>query len=154
VVGFFTLVLDIKQHYKERRKYRGGLCVALYMLAKCPKLLIRKALKGLIIMSSNDGKEMLGTGAEGTTCQSAWVRPIAVDPDMQGRGLGTAMLEFCIQRAGDLGLKEVIAGVDKRNLRAIRTHEKLAFVRTGQTPSYYIYTRKVDAREKPTLQIQ
>ena len=55
---------------------------------------------------------------------------LAVDPDHQGRGIGTALTRFALERLKDAGMKVVVVetGGDPGHAAARRTYEKAGFV--------------------------
>ena len=55
---------------------------------------------------------------------------LAVDPDHQGRGIGTALTEFALDRLKDAGMKVAMVetGGDPGHAAARRTYEKAGFV--------------------------
>jgi len=71
-----------------------------------------------------------------------WVDILAVHPDHQGRGIGTAVLTNTFAALAAAGLREVQLGVASFNRRALRLYE-----RTGMTPQlqFDIYERAVAA---------
>jgi GNAT superfamily N-acetyltransferase len=58
------------------------------------------------------------------------VSMLAVDPDYQGDGLGTALTEFALDRLKDAGMKVAMVetGGDPGHAAARRTYEKAGFV--------------------------
>jgi GNAT superfamily N-acetyltransferase len=54
---------------------------------------------------------------------------IAVDPDFQGQGIGTALMEFALDWMKDAGMSVAMVetGGDRGHERARRTYEKLGF---------------------------
>ena len=53
---------------------------------------------------------------------------LAVDPDHQGDGIGTALTEFALGRFRDEGMAVVETGGDPGHAAARRTYEKASFV--------------------------
>ncbi len=53
-------------------------------------------------------------------------------PEYTGRGLGSAMLEMFIERAGRLGLDSILASVSSRNETSLRFHRKHDFRECGR----------------------
>lgn len=78
---------------------------------------------------------------------AGFVDLLAVHPDFQGRGVGTALLESAFARFAASGLREAQLGVASDNPRALRLYE-----RAGMRPAFqsYIYARAVPARVDST----
>jgi mycothiol synthase len=72
--------------------------------------------------------------------QAGWVEILAVDPDHQGRRIGTALLTHAFAAFAGAGLREAQLGVASFNERALRVYE-----RVGMTPQlqFDIYERPV-----------
>jgi ribosomal protein S18 acetylase RimI-like enzyme len=59
---------------------------------------------------------------------------IAVKPDAQGKGYGTALLDFVDQRAVGLGLHEVRLYTNERMERNLALYRRHGFVDVGKRP--------------------
>jgi RimJ/RimL family protein N-acetyltransferase len=59
--------------------------------------------------------------------QAGWINNIGVAPSHRGKGLGSEMLQFCLQLFQDEGCKEAKLGVSAVNTRAIHVYKKLGF---------------------------
>jgi mycothiol synthase len=72
--------------------------------------------------------------------QAGWVEILAVDPDHQGRRIGTALLTHAFAAFTGAGLREAQLGVASFNERAVRVYE-----RAGMTPQlqFDVYERPV-----------
>lgn len=57
-----------------------------------------------------------------------------VDPAMQGRGCGKALLAALIERARARGVHVMVGGLDGDNARSMRLHEKAGFIEVGRMP--------------------
>ncbi|MHC4189752.1 MAG: GNAT family N-acetyltransferase [Planctomycetota bacterium] len=140
VIGFFTFVPDGAQFAEALRRHRPGLLAAFYIFATCPRVFIRKALQKLKLSAtkslrmlvrspSNDDKIHASEGSRRLSDrQVPWMGPAAVVPGMQGQGVGTEMYKFCLQRAIELGYKEIRASVIPGNTRSMGLLKKLGFV--------------------------
>lgn len=56
-------------------------------------------------------------------------RMLAVDPAAQGRGVGRALVEACLDRARELGFRGMVLSTPAHNSRAHELYERLGFVR-------------------------
>lgn len=57
---------------------------------------------------------------------------VYVEPGLQGRGVGRALLRELVRRCEDLGLRQLTAVIgDSANLASIRLHEACGFARAG-----------------------
>ena len=59
--------------------------------------------------------------------RTAHIPQIAVAPEFQGLGIGTAMMEMSFQRLAKQGYKEVTLTVTDRNSGAVRLYERMGF---------------------------
>jgi ribosomal protein S18 acetylase RimI-like enzyme len=151
VIGFFTFIPNGAQYVEALRKHRPGLLAAFYIFATCPRVFIRKALQKLKLSGtkslrrlvrslSNDDKIHASDASRRLSdSQIPWMGSAGVVPSMQGRGVGTEIYKFCLQRAIELGYKEVRASVERGNTRSMGLLKKLGFVITheGQHMVFY-----------------
>jgi GNAT superfamily N-acetyltransferase len=56
-------------------------------------------------------------------------RMLGVDPDHRGRGIGEALVSWCLDRARTLGANRLVLSTDVRMSAAHRLYERLGFVR-------------------------
>ncbi len=71
-----------------------------------------------------------GYAIVGTHWGVAYLHRIAVRPDMEGRGLGRALLSACVGWGAANGGRVMILNVRPDNVRAIRLYERGGFART------------------------
>ncbi len=57
------------------------------------------------------------------------LRNVYVEPDMASRGIGLALVEECLSRLRDEGVRAVSLGVFPSNVRAIAFYERCGFIR-------------------------
>jgi L-amino acid N-acyltransferase YncA len=57
-----------------------------------------------------------------------------VDPDLQGRGHGRALLDALIERGKAMGKHAMVGGIEANNTASIRLHERAGFLRAGILP--------------------
>lgn len=89
----------------------------------------------------------LGTVPGGSThvCQGflsvaageAHVLNVAVEPELQGKGYGSVLLNHLIKDATDLGAEQMFLEVRERNAAAIHMYLKRGFNEIGRRPGYY-----------------
>ena len=139
IIGFFTLILDRQKCDEADTKPQPGLFVRLYMLGTCPKLFTTIALRKLKRFISRILRQLfrLSFDYDKTADSKALSRfddnqvprvgYIAVIPSMQGKGIATKMVQFCSQRAGELGYKKLWVNVERINIGAGRIMEKAGF---------------------------
>lgn len=56
---------------------------------------------------------------------------VYVRSDQRGAGIGKALMEALIGRAGDIGKHVMVAGIEAGNTGSIRLHQKLGFEQAG-----------------------
>lgn len=66
------------------------------------------------------------------TDDEAELRMLAVDPARQGRGVGSALTQACVERSRTLALRALVLCTPKELLAARRLYERLGFVRTPE----------------------
>jgi phosphinothricin acetyltransferase len=70
---------------------------------------------------------------------------VYVHADYRGQGIAGKLLTPLLQRAGDLGLRAVIAGIDAENEASLRLHARHGFVQVGRFPNVgYKFGRWLD----------
>lgn len=154
IIGYFTLILDRQKYDEADGKPRPGLFVRLYMIVIRPKLSITTVLRKLKLrihrslhrlfgLSSGEDK-MAGskalTGVEGR--QVPWIGYVAVKPDVQGKGVATEMVNFCVQRAAELGHKEIWTKVERKNIGVCRLMRKAGFMMT-EAINHLMFTKQL-----------
>jgi len=84
----------------------------------------------------------------GTTRFRTWghLDRIAVAPDLQGRGIGKAALDWAVMKLARSGAKRVGLSTQARNTRSRRLYESYGF-RRAPSHDYRIYARRTDGRE-------
>jgi ribosomal protein S18 acetylase RimI-like enzyme len=69
--------------------------------------------------------------SDGTDAEAS-LRMLAVAPEAQGRGVGTALLRACIDRARSEGRARLLLHTTRSMVRAIRLYERLGFRRAPE----------------------
>ncbi len=138
VVGFIMLTTDPKQHKKEKSKLRPSPATLLCTFAMHPWLLVTRIVERAF--SINDTYVALND-VKSLAHKPLWPESSAVLPKMRNRGLGTRMMNFCEQRARELGCDSIKFCIKRKNRGSIRLHERLGFIRTAQNKNYYMYTK-------------
>lgn len=62
---------------------------------------------------------------------------IAVDPDVQGQGIGATLVQMFLTEAKAKGAATAFLEVDARNARAIRLYSRAGFTSQGRRKDYY-----------------
>ena len=72
---------------------------------------------------------MLDTGDPDYTIlgQRVYVSRMIVKKEYRGRGIGSEILEFLINKATEMGFSEMTIGVDKDNINALHLYRKYGF---------------------------
>jgi ribosomal-protein-alanine N-acetyltransferase len=65
------------------------------------------------------------------------VQTVAVDPAVQGRGVGRLLLDHLVQHARELGCRRVHLEVRRDNAPAVRLYESRGFTRVRLRERYY-----------------
>jgi GNAT superfamily N-acetyltransferase len=62
---------------------------------------------------------------------SAVIEMVAVTPEYQGSGIGSAMMQFAMQECRKAGCYKIALSSNKKRVRAHRFYEKLGFIQHG-----------------------
>jgi GNAT superfamily N-acetyltransferase len=73
----------------------------------------------------------LGPYAEGDDPDAAWIRMLAVAPEFRGRGIGAALVEWCVRRARESGRQRLILHTTDPMNDAQRLYARLGFRRAA-----------------------
>lgn len=80
---------------------------------------------------------ILGYAGLCTVLPFADVQTIAIHPEARGRGLGRALMQVLIDRAGELQARDVMLEVRRDNPVAIDLYLSLGFSKIHERPKYY-----------------
>jgi ribosomal-protein-alanine N-acetyltransferase len=84
-----------------------------------------------------DGGAVVGYAGLSVTGTEAWVQNIAVRPDHQRQGIGTALLEALLAETARRGVRPVLLEVAVDNAKAQRLYDKYGFAPVGVRRGYY-----------------
>jgi diamine N-acetyltransferase len=75
------------------------------------------------------GGKMVGFASYGPTSEQGVTKlhKLYLVPELQGRGLGSRLLQHCEQQASAAGARRLILAVNKRNARAIAAYQRNGF---------------------------
>ena len=94
--------------------------------------------EGLELWSAELDGNVVGTVTTRKEGDVQWITALAVAPTMQGRGIGTALLNFVKDLALRGGEKIVLLDVEVDNSQALTVYEKAGFMKSTQL-DYYVY---------------
>jgi len=102
-----------------------------YLLTKansdCLAVSIEKTLRGFVLILYKRGSRVAG------------IETINVDPNFQGKGIGTSLLEAAEENMKSNGIEKVRLEVSVGNHAAIKFYEKAGFRKTVLLREYYFY---------------
>ena len=81
--------------------------------------------------------EVVGTVTTRKEGEVQWITAFAVDPNKQGQGIGTQILNLVKDYAIHNGDKTVLLDVEIENMGALRVYEKAGFMKSSQT-DYFV----------------
>jgi len=67
----------------------------------------------------------------------SYIQNIMVDPENQGKGLGSRLIRLAVDWCGENGSRSVKLDVDFQNFPAIKIYEKAGFRTEGARPNAY-----------------
>ncbi|MEO4053877.1 GNAT family N-acetyltransferase [Solibacillus sp. CAU 1738] len=92
----------------------------------------------LILWVAEVDNVVVGTVTTRKEGEVQWVTALAVHPEFEGRGIGSALLNWAKDFAYRGGEKTVLLDVEIENLRALSVYEKAGFIKSMQI-DYYVY---------------
>jgi len=102
-----------------------------YLLTKansdCLTMNIAESLKGFILVLYKRGSRVAG------------IETIDVDPNFQGKGIGTSLLEAAEENMKSNGIEKIILEVSVGNHLAIKFYERAGFRKATILKDYYFY---------------
>lgn len=120
---------DVDPEYQaELRDVRGRAEVATVVVAE-----LDGALVGCLTFVPGPG----GSLAEFDDEDAAGVRMFGVDPAVQGRGVGTAMMEWCRDEAVRLGRRRIVLHTTTDMATAKRMYERLGYTREPERDMHF-----------------
>ena len=94
------------------------------------------SLTGNVATLAVAGKKIIGYQISSANSQGAKLMRIAVHPDHQGSGAGTALLNHLLQAVTSWGNLRVILNTQKTNRRSIRLYKKFGFTPSKTYPVF------------------
>ncbi len=95
-----------------------------------------------ICLGAVEGATLVGYAINSRYVDAWHVMNVAVDPDYQGRGIATRLLQRLFELTADDGRRGYTLEVRVSNAGAIGLYEKLGFVRSGLRRGYYTDNRE------------
>ena len=94
---------------------------------------------GLILWVAEQAGEVVGTVTTRKEGEVQWITAFAVAPNMQGKGIGTSLLNWVKDIALRGGEKTILLDVEVENDQALAVYEKAGFMKSSQV-DYFVYT--------------
>lgn len=88
-----------------------------------------------------EGKRLIGFGILSVILDEAELLAMSVDPNFQGQGFGTQLLNFLIGRAVKAHAENLFLEVRVSNDAAVAVYTKAGFEMQGKRKDYYPHTR-------------
>ncbi|MEG0472042.1 MAG: GNAT family N-acetyltransferase, partial [Solibacillus sp.] len=88
--------------------------------------------EGLVMWTVEHDEVTIGTITTRKEGEVQWITAFAVAPAMQGRGMGTQILQWVKDYAIRNGEKRVLLDVEIENASALRVYEKAGFMKSIQ----------------------
>lgn len=82
-------------------------------------------------------RRLLGFVLSRCALDEAEILSVAVEPSLQGRGVGRRMLEVHLPRLARHGIRDVFLEVGETNAAALRLYARLGFLEVGRRQGYY-----------------
>ncbi|MEA5571111.1 GNAT family N-acetyltransferase [Calothrix sp. UHCC 0171] len=126
--------------YSETRDIEAAQIVVLYKVnrwssVRKPQLLYQALINSHYLVSAWDGKRLVGIGNAISDGHLVVYYPhLLVDPDYQGQGIGTRLVEMLIKKYEGFHMQILVADNE-----AISFYEKCGFVKVMNTQAMWIY---------------
>ncbi|MCP5033371.1 MAG: GNAT family N-acetyltransferase [Actinomycetia bacterium] len=78
---------------------------------------------------SSEAEGIAGYAVTGRAAGRGYLQRLAVDPNFQGRGIGTSLVHDCLQWLHRKGVGMALVNTQERNRRALALYERLGFIR-------------------------
>lgn len=102
------------------------------------------------VVASEDGK-LVGFYEALVGPEQAFLSYIATEPDAQGRGVGSLLLQHLERSGREAGSQRLALDVFRSNLKAVRWYERLGFKLQSQTQVARISLQKTTVCEAPSI---
>ncbi len=89
----------------------------------------RRATPTNRFMVSSESDGIAGYAVTGRAGGRGYLQRLAVDPDFQGRGVGTSLVHDCLLWLHRKGVRMALVNTQERNQRALALYERLGFIR-------------------------
>ncbi|MFY3792474.1 GNAT family N-acetyltransferase [Ureibacillus sp. MALMAid1270] len=99
--------------------------------------------EGSILWVAEMDGEVVGTLTTTKDGDVQWITAFAVHPEMQGQGIGTALLNWAKDFAYRQGEHFIMLDVEVENERALSVYEKAGFLKSTQV-DYFVYSSNRD----------
>ncbi len=90
------------------------------------------------------GKEIVGYQITTTTQMGAHLARLAVHPNHQRQGIGTALLDHLLRQLLKRGISTLTVNTQMDNEASLRLYHKLGFIPTGETYPIYLFPLHAD----------
>ena len=136
-----VLVTDMAGWKKEKLYPERNMCVRLFALAMCPRLIISKIVK-LISAAKAPVSNCPTSNIARTNIESQiWLRLIAVSPQMRRQGLAKRILQLCEERALERHRQAIQLFVFSNNKTPRSFFVQQGFVCTNHRRKGCVYTK-------------
>jgi ribosomal-protein-alanine N-acetyltransferase len=90
-----------------------------------------------LLLVAKDEDQVIGYAAINIGDLEAEIMTIAVHPEHQRQGLGSAFMRAMLQPVEAAGVRHVLLEVEVGNDAAVTLYERFGFIRNGVRPNYY-----------------
>lgn len=104
--------------------------------------LLENPYSSMFVVKAHRRSEVVGFACVWVVDQELRINNIAVHPRCRRRGIGTRLLSFLLEHAGEQGCREATLEVRPSNASAIRIYERAGFRAVGRRKNYYSDTHE------------
>ena len=91
-------------------------------------------------MVAEDPSKVVGFAVGATTVgnrENGWLLSVAVQPSSRGKGIAIRLVEYTVERLGDIGVQQVLATVSPSNKASIGMLSRVGFSTIDESENYF-----------------
>jgi len=140
-IGFCKLDKDTERFEAHKAAFQPNLFERICTLMVHPRTFLAKGIRKISAAFFSSSVIRSEVSVSQRDSRFIWIRPMAIVPEMQEKGMGFALMAFICQRTRHLGYDGIKLQVDRGNRQAISYYKKAGFITTAQSHYYSTVTK-------------